>query len=76
MEATPALLALLSFIVAVCGKLIWDIWSEARKEAKSKAGMVVENKVKIAVVEERVDGHEKRIDHLEDDDQRFRQTKK
>lgn len=72
----PEALALLSFIVLLCCKMIWDIWSESRKEAKERSRTIIENTVDIAVVEEKVDGHEKRIGNLEDDAPRSKQTGK
>ncbi len=72
----PEALGLFAFVAVLFGKLIWNIWSESRKEAKYRAAKIIENTVDIAVVEERVDGHEKRIDHLEDDAPRPKQKRK
>lgn len=70
----PEALGLFAFVIILCGKLIWNMWSEARKDAKYRAAKIVENTVDIAVVEERVDGHDKRIGSLEDDAPRSKQT--
>jgi hypothetical protein len=72
----PEALGLFLFVLVLFGKLIWNMWSESRKEAKYRANKIVENTVDIAVVEERVDGHDKRIGNLEDDAPRPKQTRK